>query len=238
MKRFVWSGRLRGDSVSIVIARAVHYHLPMKLTPLASTILLLLCFSAHAQTVSPDDGAVQEGEYINRFFNFAFRYPKDWVVHDKALNERIHERAKEEAAKSGNLAQLKDAYPIFTASRYARGQQRSGLNPTILLVAERVSGNPDGKDYLLSLRPLKMKRGAQPLLNEPVEFSVAGLRFFRDDYSAEVQGVSLRSAIFVTVKKGYALVFSFTGQDEKSLEEMAETMKTILPLGRGGNGPD
>jgi hypothetical protein len=211
----------------------------MKLTPLASTILLLLCFSVHAQTASPDDGVVKDGVYYNLFFNFAFTYPKDWVVHDKALNERIHERAKEEAAKSGRLAEVQNTYPIFTASRYARGQQGSGLNPMIFVVAEKVApGKPNGKDYLLSLRPFKLKRGAKALLNDPVEFRVAGLQFFRDDYSAEVNDVYMRQAIFVTVKRGYALVFSFTGQDQKSVEEMAKTMETILPIGRGGGvGP-
>jgi len=45
----------------------------------------------------PDDGQVKNGVYLNLFFSFAFTYPKDWVVHDEAINERIRERAKEEA---------------------------------------------------------------------------------------------------------------------------------------------
>lgn len=72
------------------------------------------------------------------------------------------------------------------------------------------------------------------MLTEPVEFHVAGLQFFRDNYTGEVNSVPMRQAIFVTVKNGYALIFSFTGQDEKSVGEMVETMNTILPLGTGG----
>lgn len=102
------------------------------------------------------------------------------------------------------------------------------------MVAEKVTGNFNGKDYLLSLRPLKQKRGIKPVLTEPVEFHVAGLQFFRDNYTGEVNSVPMRQAIFVTVKNGYALIFSFTGQDEKSVGEMVETMNTILPLGTGG----
>jgi hypothetical protein len=217
----------------------MRYHPAMKLTPLASTILLLLSFSAHAQTASPDDGVVKDGVYYNLFFHFAFTYPKEWVVYDKALNERIHERAKEELAKSGRLAEVQDAYPLFTVSRYERGKQGTGLNPTIFVVAEKVApGKPNGKDYLLSLRSFKLKRGAQALLNDPIEFRVAGLQFFRDDYSAVVRDVYLREAIFVTVEKGYALIFSFTGQDQKSVEEMANAMETILPIRQGvGIGP-
>ena len=72
------------------------------------------------------------------------------------------------------------------------------------------------------------------MLPEPLEFGVAGLQFFRDNYTGEVNGVPLKQAIFVTVKKGYALIFSFTGEDQKSVDEMAETMKTISRVGTGG----
>ncbi len=188
--------------VNIATAEAKLYDLRMKHSPLASAILVLLCFSAHAQTVLPDDGQVKNGVYLNSFFGFGFKYPTDWVVHHEAIDERIRERAKEEA-KSREISPLK-AYLLFTASRYPRGTPGIALNPTVLVIAENIAPVPrdyNAKDYLLELRPLQLKEGAQLLLNEPVEFRVAGLQFFRDDYSAEVKGVSMRKAIFVTVKK-------------------------------------
>lgn len=213
----------------------------MKRAPLVSTILLLLCFSAQAQTASPDDGEVKGGVYYNSFFSLAFTYPKDWVVHDEAINERIRERAKEEAAKSGTLSEQKNAYLLFTVSRHPRGKPGITLNPTILVIAENVAPVPrnyNGKDFLLEVRPLKLREGLQSVLKEPVEFRVAGLQFFRDDYSGEVNGVHLRQAIFATVIKGYALGFSFSGEDQKSVDEMAKAMTTILPIGSGGGiGP-
>jgi len=215
----------------------MNYHPRMKRSLLACAFLLLLCFSSPAQTKLPDDGKVKDGAYFNLFFSFGFTYPKDWVVHDEAINDRIQKRAKEQAAKTYKPSELNEAYVLFTVSRHARGTPVP-MNPTILVVAEsleRVPGNPNGKDYLLSLRPLQAKKGSKPLVDEPVEFRVAGMQFFRDDYSQVVNDVPLRKAIFVTVKKGYALVFSFNGEDQKSVEEMAEAMKTILPLGRGGN---
>lgn len=219
--------------VSIATVKAMHYHLRMKLNPLVSALLLLLCFSAHAQTKLPNDGLVKDGRYFNLFFGLGFTYPTGWVVHDEAINERIDERAKEEAAKTGNLAQQKNTYVLFTSTRYPRGTSGIAVNPFVFVVAEKVPGNANGKDYLLSLRPLKQKRGIQPVLTEPLEFRVAGLQFFRDNYTGEVNSVPMTQAIFVTVKKGYALIFSFTGEDQKSVDEMAQTMKTILPIGVG-----
>ena len=222
--RLVWN--------NIVTARTMHYHLRMKHSPLASAIVLLLCFSAHAQTGFPDDGQVKNGVYLNSFFSFGFTYPKDWVVHEEAINERIRERAKEEA-KSRELSPLK-AYLLFTVSRYPRGTPGIALNPTVFVIAENIAPVPrdyNGKDYLLEVRPLKLKEGAQPLLDEPVEFRVNEFQFFRDDYRREVNGVSMRQAIFVTVKKGYAVAFSFSGEDQKSVDEMAQAMKTIVPGG-------
>ena len=208
----------------------------MKHSRLASAILLLLCFSTNAQTVLPDDGQVKDGLYVSSYFSFAYRYPKDWTAHEEAINERIRKRAKDEAANSGTSSEMKNIYLLFTVSRHARGTPGTGLNPTILIIAEKIGDGPgkfDGKDYLLSLRPAQIEGGAKTLLKEPVEFGVNGFRFFRDDYDAELQGVSMRKALFAVVMKGYAVAFSLAGEDQKTLDEMVESMKTILPVGTG-----
>lgn len=210
----------------------------MKRITLVSTTLLLLGFLTHAQTTAPNDARVKDGVYYNLFFNISFTYPKDWVVYDQEVNDRIHERSKEEAAKTGGVAQWKHTYPLLSVTRHPRGTPDIALNPFVFVVAEKIDywpGNPGAKEYLLSLRESKAKRRQEPTLKEPVEFRVAGFQFLRDDYHGEVNGVPFRKSVFVTVKKGYALIFSFTGEDEKRIAEMAQSMNTILPLGRGGN---
>jgi len=224
-------------STKIAKASAVHYHLLMKHSPLVLTILLLLCASAHAQTISPDDGTVKDGVYYNSYFNLSFTYPKDWVVYDKAVNDRIQQRTIEEAAKAGNPVQQKDIYSLLAVTRHPRGTPGIPVNPAVFVAAERVPGNPNGKEYLLDLRSVRQKTGRPPLLDKPVEFRVAGLQFFRDDYGYDVNTVSVRNSLFVHVEKGYALIFSFTAGDQKTVEEMAKSMETILPWGRGGNRP-
>lgn len=213
----------------------------MKYSTLVLTTLLLLCFSTQAQTQSPDDAFIRDGVYYNRFFGFSFTYPKDWIIPDEALNERLKESANEEAARKGNLAQMKDAYLLLTVSRHPLGTPGIALNPSILVAAEKIShvpGNPNAKDFLLGYRQIKVKQGIPSILSEPVEFRRAGLQFFRDDYQGAIRGVSISQSTFVLIKKGYALVITFTGQDRKSVEEMAKSMETILTIGRGGNRPN
>jgi len=212
----------------------------MKYSTLVLTTLLLLCFSTQAQTQSPDDAFIRDGVYYNRFFGFSFTYPKDWIIPDEALNERLKESANEEAARKGNLAQMKDAYLLLTVSRHPLGTPGIALNPSILVAAEKIShvpGNPNAKDFLLGYRQIKVKQGIPSILSEPVEFRVAELQFFRDDYQGEIRGVSISQSSFVLFKKGYALVITFTAEDRKAVEEMANFMKTIRTIDRGGNRP-
>ena len=84
------------------------------------------------------------------------------------------------------------------------------------------------------MRESRVKRGIKPTTNEPVEFRVADFQFLRQDYRGEVNGIAIIMSYFVTVKKGFAVIFSFHGEDEKSIAEMVQSMNTILPLASGG----
>lgn len=204
----------------------------MKRALLVSTTLLLFCISAQAQT-APDDGEIKQARYYNYFFNFSYAPPTDWVIHDEAVKKRIQERAREEAANTGSLPQFKQTYPLLIVSRYPRPSPDIAVNSTLIVAAEKIThlpGQPTAKDYLLSLRAPKAERGVRSVRDELVPFRVGDLQFLRDDYGGEFNGIAFKECIFVTVKKGYALIFSFASGDQKTVEEMAQTMKTILPL--------
>lgn len=62
--------------------------LRMKRGSLTIPIILLLCCYANAQS-EVDRGDVHDGVYSNSTFGFTFKYPKDWVVHGEATNERL-----------------------------------------------------------------------------------------------------------------------------------------------------
>ncbi|HXC71230.1 MAG TPA: hypothetical protein VN644_14705 [Pyrinomonadaceae bacterium] len=215
----------------------------MKRVPLAISIILLLCACANAQS-EVDLGTTQDGTYTNSGFGFSFKYPKDWVVHGQATNERIRELGKEKIAESGAASKanidvaLNNTYQLLTVFRQPLGTPGITFNPAIMVIAEKVAHAPgikNGKDYLLNMRPLLTKAGPQVLLNEPVECQFGGSQFFRDDYLLEVNGARVFQAYFARLVNGYALVFAFMGQDQKSVDEMAKAMETfaLIPIRKG-----
>ena len=215
----------------------------MKRIPLTPSIVLLLCFYANAQS-DLGYGIAQDGVYTNPGFGFTFKYPKDWVVHGEATNERIRELGKEKIAESGTSkatleVAMKNTYQLLTVFRHPIGTPGIAFNPGVLVIAERVAHAPgitNGKDYLLNVRVHLIKAGHQALLKEPTEYHFAGSQFFRDDYAVDANGGHVVQSYFATIKNGYALVFIFNAENEKSMDEMTkamETFDTVLPVRRG-----
>ena len=214
----------------------------MKRVSLTLPIILLLCFYANAQS-DIDRGVIHDGTYTNGSFGFTFKYPKDWVVHGEATNERIREIGKEKIEEAGTSkasaeVALKNTYQLLTVFRHPVGTPGITINPGILVIAEKVSHAPgitNGKDYLLNVRTILMRTGYQLLLKEPMEYHFAGTQFFRDNYAVEINGVHMVQSQFATVRNGYALVFVFIGEDQTSVDEMAKSMETFdFPTVRRG----
>lgn len=217
------------------------YYRGMRRLTLTISILLLLCCYANAQS-EVDRGTTHDGTYINPGFGFSFKYPKDWTVHGEDTNERIKELGKEKITESGAISKpnaevsLRNTHYLLTVFRYPIGKPGVTFNPAIMVIAEKVSHAPgitNGKDYLLNVRTILLKTGHQALLKEPTEYHFAGSQFFRDNYATEVNGVPVTQTFFAKVANGYALVFIFIGEDEKSVDEMAKAMETFAPAPPG-----
>lgn len=207
----------------------------MKRGSLTIPIILLLCCYANAQS-EVDRGDVRDGVYSNSSFGFTFKYPKDWVVHGEATNERLRELGKEKLAESGSASRqsldvaVNHTYQLLTVFRHPLGTPGVTFNPAVLVIAENIAHAPgvtNGKDYLLNVRAIVAKVGYQFLLKEPVEYHFGGAQFFRDNYAAEANGINVPQAYFATVRNGYALVFVFIGPDQANLDEMTKSMDTL-----------
>jgi hypothetical protein len=217
----------------------------MKRIILATSILLLVCFYANAQSKF-DLGFVHEGVYINAGLGFQYRYPKDWTVHGDATNERIQEVGKQKMVDSGALSSstidvsMKYSHSLLTVFRHPLGTPGITFNPAILVLAERIDHAPgvkNGKDYLLNVRTIIQKAGAQVSTAEPTEYRLAEWLFFRDNCVVEVNGVKVSQSIFASTAKGYAVVFIFMGDSQAAVDEMAKSMETLKlappPVRRG-----
>jgi hypothetical protein len=214
------------------------YYRLMKRFPLIIATILLLCCYANAQS-TVDLGTVRDGIYINNGFGFSFKYPKDWVVHGEATKERIKEIGKERVTEAGALSKpsaevaMNNTYQLLTVFRHPLGTPGIAFNPAVLVSAERVDHAPgitSGKEYLLNIRTLMLKMSHQALFKDPMENRFAGWQFFRDDYAGEINGVHMLISYFANVANGYALVFAFIAEDQKSLDEVTKSMETITLL--------
>ncbi len=216
----------------------------MKRIPLTLSIILLVCFHANAQS-AVDPGSIHDGTYINPGFGFSYKYPKDWVVHGEATKERIRELGKEKIVESGAVSKsnaevsVKNTYQLLTVFRYPVGKPGVTVNPAVIILAENVAYAPgvtNGKDFLLNLRAILEKTGAQFTLTEPLEQHFAGWQFFRDNSTATVNGIPIIQSHFCKIVNGYALVFLFIGPDQATVDEMTKTMETfelVVPVRRG-----
>lgn len=218
----------------------------MKRILLTLSILLLVCFHANAQS-AVDLGTVRDGTYINPGFGFSYTYPKDWVVHGQATNERIREIGKEKIVESGVLskssaeASVKNTHYLLTVFRHPLGKPGVTFNPAILILAEDVAYAPgitNGKDYLLNLRTMMEKTGAEFTLKEPAESHFAGTQFFRENATSTMNGIPAVQSFFCRIVNGYALVFVFIGPDQTTVDQMAKTMETLELVAPGSPKPE
>jgi hypothetical protein len=214
-------------------------------------IVILLYFiaplSKAQQAPTPDYGSLYNGVYSNSFFGFSVRYPKGWVVHGDATNRHLREFGKERAVGTGALpaelaeVMLKSTYQLLTTFQYALGTPNIEVNPSFIVVAENVSHAPaivDGRDYLLYVRPLMIKQGFESIREEPIQLVLAGRKFFRQDSRMQVGGMTIQQAIIITVINGYALAFILTGNEQQSIDGMANAVSTLKfddvpPIRRG-----
>ncbi|SRR6266705_772374 len=204
--------------------------------PLVFLSVLLLCVVASAQSSTPDSGGENNGVYSNTYFGFSYTYPKDWVVHGDATNQRIFELGKERAKDTKALSEasadvlFKHVHQLLTVFQYALGTPGLSYNDSVQIIAEDVRHAPaitDGRVYLLNMQDLLTRMGCQTVQKEPVEIIISGRQFFRQDFRTPVRDIYVQQAMIVNVTKGYALAFGFTVGPDQNIEDIVKTMDSL-----------
>ena len=187
-------------------------------------------------TIQPDDRVIRDGKYVNELFGLSLTIPDGWAVASKATEQHIQDIGKEILSGDDPVrratfdASLKGTFQLITISAFEMGAAVQ-FNPTLVLIAERVSHLPgikSGEDYLFHLTKTLLG-GPIPFesTKEPYPIHLAGEEFYRADFAINTPSMTGTQAYIVTIRNGFALVFALTGNDDSmaELEEIASSLQ-------------
>lgn len=171
-------------------------------------ILLLACALATQQQpdtdgLSPKAGAVSENLYTNVYFGFNFRFPQDWDVSFVA--------SEGPCAPECMLLEVRaPGYPKLPRS--------------ITVTAEAGAGRPD---HLASAALILEQSGARKLAGLR-EIDAGARKLYRADYRSQLVSSDLYQAIIAMPARNYLVVFTFTAENRKQLDDLANELTKAL----------
>ena len=208
----------------------------MKLLIALIAVILVPWLTIGQKVSAPDDASIKDHVYSNRFFNFTYTYPQNWVVHGEPTNQHLREVGKQRITTSGALTAeesdlaLKNTFQLLTVFQHALGTPGLHFNPSVMVVAEDVRFAPgikDGRTYFEYVRPLVQKSGGQLVQPQPIEMKVSGRSYFRHDIILTVNGQQVHQAMVVGVEKGYILAFVFTSDDPSRVSDLVQSLNSV-----------
>lgn len=129
-------------------------------------------------------GTIDDGVYTNDYFDLSIAVPEDWSVQSRAAQQALMDTGTgliagdDENLKSVLTESQKQTVNMFAFFKHEQGAPVE-FNPSLIAVAERVSGMPGikkGSDYLFHVR--KLLKGSQMTYEFP-----------NDVYSQDLSGV-------------------------------------------------
>jgi len=128
----------------------------------ALTLIMFLIFSCNSndKPANFDYGKIEDNSYINNYFKFEIKLPKDWVVSSREQLDIMTDKGKKIiAGDNSNLKAIINASDIKTdilmsIYEYERGAAVE-FNPNLTIVAENVTDYPGiktGYEYLYQSR--------------------------------------------------------------------------------------
>jgi hypothetical protein len=177
---------------------------------------LSLCFGQQkaAPTAKPDDGRFSDGVYTNSYFGLSYQIGQDWFVNDEMTTPE--QRAK--------FNRVPGAFLLTVVDRHTGTPRRE----RILLLTDQYGKYTDLKKprayverHLKAQDSLPGVRIAGPA--RVVQYS--GRQFYRGDYTATEQGMTLYKSYACTQVKGFYLCWTFVSSSEEKLNSLFDTLK-------------
>lgn len=163
--------------------------------------------SEHEEVTDPGEGFANNLEYTNEYFRFTLPIPEDW-----------HVELSTSGLGNANKNEDDDAnfYTLCTMKRY-RDSEVFSFNPSILVLAENVSQNPEvtsGEDYLNITKTHLIKQKTPYLFTENIGSEILGGLIFETLTTQVASGFGIQQKYYCAVHDGYALIFIITYNEE------------------------
>ena len=186
--------------------------------------------------VATDSSVVSEGTYTNEYFGLTLSIPDGWFVASRDTQQSMSELGKKLVA--GDDATLeavveqsqKNTFQLLTVSEFEVGAAVD-FNPTLILVAERVSHMPgvkSGRDYLFHARKLLL-RSQLPyeLIKDTFPTQLGGREWYRADYIVNNPQMPVEQSYFATKHDDFVLVVILSASTKEqmvALERIADSI--------------
>ncbi len=201
------------------------------------TLIMLTCIGCGKKASDEIDfGTFEESLYRNKYFAMAITIPSDWSIQDnQAKQQLMHTGQKMIAGDDKNFQAALNASELQSVNLFAVFKHPLGTpvpyNQNISCVAERVSHMPGirtGKDYHFHVK--KLLESGQMKFSFPKEVYselLSGVEFHVMSVELALGGMTVKQEYYVTIMKGYALVFiiSFTTDEERNM--LTNILKTL-----------
>ncbi|MFH1673323.1 MAG: hypothetical protein ABIF87_07860 [Pseudomonadota bacterium] len=199
--------------------------------------LVLVClFTLVGCEEDPTEATIIGNTYTNKYFEFSFKIPEDWIVMDKRTTDIALQRQMEAVAWSQGVSEntvrsaAEKTYHLLSIFEKPVDSDAS-LRSSITIGAVKMSPRSESgssSDFLVQMIKV-MRRGAiayKPL-GEVTECFIGGRQFSKLDLSILVQSAEVHQAYVLGKVKGYALLFIFTGDSKEGVNRSVKIAKPV-----------
>lgn len=207
---------------------------------LALTILVILLFTACDKHPAKEIGygELNDGTYTNQYFNMVVDVPTGWVVQSEAQNKELIDSGAEmiagddENMKNALKASHKQTLTLFSFFKYEQGSPVE-FNPSIMGIAERVSGMPGikrGSDYLFHVKNLLESGQMNYEFPSPIfEKEISGVSFDVMPLQLTMGAVTIHQNYYAAKFEDYvlSLISTYSSGDEEEISHHIHTIKFL-----------
>ena len=163
-----------------------------------------------AKSSLPESGAISQGVYHNRAFDFSYKLPFGWV-----------DRTGDMQDDSADVFKSRVLLAIFERPPETSGDT---INSAVVIAVELLpAGMSTAADYFESLAGLTTAKGFQAA-DEAQELSVGKVKLLRGDFTKPRGTLTMRQTSLVLVQRSQAISFTFIGGSEDEVNELIERL--------------